>query len=143
MAVEPLTSQNRTVTTRLSPSMLRPERAASSLAASSLGMYLVMGSCDWGAVAAPAGAGGGVGVAGGAGGGGAAPEAPTGRPQLWQNFAPGITSAPQLAHVTAIGVPQFAQNLALSGFSAWQLRHFTSCSFRLKAGAPPCLKDGP
>jgi hypothetical protein len=37
IAVEPFTSQNSIVTTRRSPSMARPSRAASSLASSSLG----------------------------------------------------------------------------------------------------------
>src|SRR4051812_46552229 len=37
IAVEPLTSQNSIVTTRRSPSIARPARAASSLASSSLG----------------------------------------------------------------------------------------------------------
>jgi hypothetical protein len=52
--------------------------------------------------------------------------APTGWPQLEQNFAPGSSPEPQLAHLAAKDVPQLEQNFASSRFNVPQFGHFMS-----------------
>src|SRR5947208_857469 len=103
MAVEPWTSQKRTVTFRRSPCIARVERAASSLVTSGSG------------IAAGAGA-----AAGGAWGWSAA----SAWPQFGQKRAAGGTAVAQFEQVRASAVPQLMQKRAFSGFAVWQEGQF-------------------
>src|SRR3990172_7643684 len=118
-AVEPFTSQNSMVTTRRSPAMLWPARAASSLASSSWGMYCsnlsrvsVAGAAVFGSPFSAC-------------------------PQLPQNLACGGFSAAQFGHTRVMAWPHCMQKRALSGFWAEQCGQFTPDS----RGSPLQLPD--
>src|SRR6266700_897387 len=84
-AVEPLTSQNKRVTMRRSPTMLPLTRAASSLAASSGGMAVL-----------------GMAAAIAAGADGASPASGNSSPHLEQKRAVGRTGLPQRGQFTQL-----------------------------------------
>src|SRR5581483_9006918 len=125
--VEPLTSQNKIVTMRRSPSTALDVRAASSFAATCLVMYFSTSDSreveigDWSlAEAAPETPSFGK----------ACPPVPGAlaacklNPQLLQNFAPAGFTVLQLGQARCCGCPQLEQNFAPCGFSKPQFQHF-------------------
>ena len=94
-AVDPMTSQKSMVTTRRSPCMAPPERAASSRPRSFSGIY-----CAWRGTEVAAGA------------------SVSCAPQLKQNLASLGRSVPHFGQPDASEVPQDMQNLASSGLAA-------------------------